>query len=254
MPSSIEELSWKTGNIVRTKAAAARRQANFLAAVVHIVGGSVSSLFAYVQTRFSALGGGQPAGSGIARRAVSRKAVTKSRAMEAAPANSIDHAMISRCIELSKKTPKGEFPFAALVSQDGRVLAESNNSVVRDCDVSRHAELIALSNVQNVMGSRRLRRCTLYTTVEPCPMCSFAIRETGIGRVVYAIRSQVMGGHSRWSILDDDQLNRAMPVFFAPPPEIVADFCVAEAEKVWKDRHPLMWRMIKARGCLGRDP
>ena len=45
-------------------------------------------------------------------------------------------------------------------------------------------------------------------------MCSFAIRETGIGRVVYAIRSQVMGGHSRWSILDDDQLNRAMPELF----------------------------------------
>jgi tRNA(adenine34) deaminase len=174
--------------------------------------------------------------------------------MEAAPANSIDHAMMRRCIELSKETPKGELPFAALISQGGRVIAESNNSVVRDCDVSRHAELIALSNVQNVMGSRRLRGCTLYTTVEPCPMCSFAIRETGIGRVVYAIRSQVMGGHSRWSILDDDQLNRAMPVYFAPPPEIVADFCVAEAEKVWKDRHPLMWRMIKARGCLGRDP
>jgi hypothetical protein len=45
-----------------------------------------------------------------------------------------------------------------------------------------------------------------------------------------------------------------MPVYFAPPPEIVADFCVTEAEKVWKDRHPLMWIMIKARGCLGRDP
>ena len=120
MPSSIEELSWKIGNIVGTEAAAARRQANLLTTVVHIVVGPVSGLLAYVQTRFSALGGGQPAGSGMACRAVSRKAVTKLRAMEAAPANSIDHAMMSRCIELSKKTPKGEFPFAALVSQDGR--------------------------------------------------------------------------------------------------------------------------------------
>jgi tRNA(adenine34) deaminase len=254
MPSSIGELSRETENIVRTEAAAARRHANLSAIVFHIVEESVSSFFAYVQTRFAAFGGGRPAGSGIARRAVSRRAAAKLGAMEAAPADSIDRAMMRRCIELSKETPKGELPFAALISQGGRVLAESNNSVVRDCDVSRHAELIALSNVQNVTGSRRLKGCTLYTTVEPCPMCSFAIRETGIGRVVYAIRSQVMGGHSRWSILDDDQLNRAMPVFFAPPPEIVADFCVTEAEKVWKDRHPLMWRMIKARGCLGRDP
>ena len=252
MASSIEEPSWEIGSIARTDAAA-RRRAHLFATAVHIVWGSLSILYVYVHTRLSARGGG-PAGSRIARRAGSRKAAAKLRVTEAASTNSIDHAMMRRCIEVSRETPKGELPFAALVSQDGRVLAESNNSVVRDCDVSRHAELIALSNVQNVTGSRRLRGYTLYTTVEPCPMCSFAIRETGIGRVVYAIRSQVMGGHSRWSILDDDQLNRAMPVYFAPPPEIVADFCVTEAEKVWKDRHPLMWRMIKARGCLGRDP
>ena len=60
-----------------------------------------------------------------------------------------------------------------------------------------------------------------------------------------------MGGHSRWAILEDDELSRVMPIYFSAPPEIVAGFCATEAEKVWHDRHPLMWKLIKARGGLG---
>lgn len=160
--------------------------------------------------------------------------------------------MMLRCIEISRKAAgSGELPFAALVCKDGKVIAESCNRVVQDGDVSRHAEILALSLAQRIVGSRRLRGHTLFTNVEPCPMCAFAIRETGISRVVYAIRSPVMGGHSRWAILHDDGLSRVMPIYFAGPPEIVAGFCTAEAEKVWNDQHPLMWKLIKARGSLG---
>jgi tRNA(adenine34) deaminase len=160
--------------------------------------------------------------------------------------------MMTRCIEISRQAGgNGEFPFGALVCKDGKIVAESSNRVAQDRDVSRHAEILALSLAQRIVGSRRLRGHTLYSNVEPCPMCAFAIRETGISRVVYAIRSPVMGGHSRWAILQDDGLSRVMPVYFAAPPEIVAGFCAAEAEKVWNDRHPLMWKLIKARGGLG---
>ena len=82
-------------------------------------------------------------------------------------------------------------------------------------------------------------------------MCAFAIRETGISRVVYAIKSPVMGGHTRWTILTDDVLGRIMPVHFSASPEVVAGVCAVEAEKVWSDHHPLMWKLIKARGALG---
>ena len=40
-------------------------------------------------------------------------------------------------------------------------------------------------------------------------------------------------------------------VYFAPPPQVVANFCAAEAEGVWNERHPIMWKLIKARGLLG---
>jgi tRNA(adenine34) deaminase len=211
----------------------------------------VSSFLEYFQPRFAGPNGGWRARLRMAQRPRSNHPVANVFAKGATPPSSIDRVMMARCIELSKETPKGELPFAALVTQGGRIVAHSHNRVVRDCDVSRHAELVALAEAQSVTGSLRLRGCVLYTNVEPCPMCSFAIRETGIDRVVYAIRSRAMGGHSRWSILDDDQLSRVMPGYFSPPPELVADFCAEEAEKVWNDRHPLIWRMIKARGCLG---
>jgi len=206
----------------------------------------VSIFFDFVHSQFTGLA--RPRSGGL--RSLGRRA-SKAPREATEPADSVDLAMMRRCIEISKETARNEFPFAAIVCRGSQILAESGNRVVQDCDVSQHAEIIALSLAQRVSGSRRLRSCTLYTNVEPCPMCSFAIRETGIARVVYAIRSPVMGGHSRWSILGDDGLSRIMPVYFAPPPQVVANFCAAEAEGVWNERHPIMWKLIKARGLLG---
>ena len=58
------------------------------------------------------------------------------------------------------------------------------------------------------------QRCTLYSNVEPCAMCSYCIRETRIRKVVYAIRSPIMGGHSKWRILQDPQISSVIPEVF----------------------------------------
>jgi tRNA(adenine34) deaminase len=166
--------------------------------------------------------------------------------------NSADRAMMMRCIELSREAARnGELPFAALICKDGKIIAESSNRVIRECDVSRHAEILALSFAQRIAGSKRLRGHSLYANVEPCPMCAFAIRETGISRLVYAIKSPIMGGHTRWTILGDHILSRRMPFYFSSPPVVVENVCSAEAEKVWSDHRPLMWKLIKGRGILG---
>lgn len=162
-----------------------------------------------------------------------------------------DDAMMLRCIELSRiAVGKGEYPFGTVIAQDGKILAEAINRVVRQRDVTRHAEVVALSQVQQKISRDRLRHCTLYTNVEPCAMCSYCIREAGVGRVVYALGSPVMGGMSKWNILRDDEMSGRMPQVFGAVPEVVSGIRVLEAQQAWRDWNPVAWQMIKLRGLL----
>src|ERR1700704_1157606 len=111
------------------------------------------------------------------------------------PQETTDKAMMTRCIELSRiAVSKGEYPFGTVIALDGHVVAEAINRTIREGDVTRHAEVIALSYAQKTIGRAQLRRCKLYSNIEPCAMCSYCIREAWISRVVYALGSPVMGG------------------------------------------------------------
>jgi tRNA(adenine34) deaminase len=160
-----------------------------------------------------------------------------------------DHSMMARCIELSRNgVAEGEYPFGSLIARGETIIAEATNRVARETDESRHAEIIAIAHARRTLGKRSLRECTLYTTVEPCAMCSFCIRAAGIGRVVYALRSPVLGGISRWDILRDKTLRRRLPLLFNAAPEIVPGVSAEEAQQVWADWNPLFWRAIKRLG------
>ena len=166
----------------------------------------------------------------------------------------LDGEMMQRCIRHSAVAAKrGEFPFAALICDGGEVVVEAINQVVQLGDVTRHAELVAVSDAQKVLGRKDLSGCTLYSNVEPCPMCSFPIRETRISRVVFAISSPMMGGFSKWNVLRDEELSRAMPEAFGPVPEVVVGLARREAEQVWRHWNPLIWAIIRRRGCFGPE-
>ncbi len=166
-----------------------------------------------------------------------------------------DMAMMQRCVALSAEAMHaGEIPFASLVCRDGEVVAEATNRVVRDRDVTRHAELIAIAAAQKALGTRVLSGCTLYSNVEPCPMCAFPVREAQIGRVVFALRSPLMGGLSKWNILRDAEISDVMPEAFGRVPEVVAGLLAREAEKVWIKWNPLAWAVIRYRGCFDTAP
>jgi len=163
-----------------------------------------------------------------------------------------DLQIMERCLELAQRgADKGELPFGAVIVSRGQVVAEATNCVSSEGDVTRHAELVALSEAQKVLKRKRLQDCTLYSIVEPCPMCSFPAREARIGRVVFALSSPVMGGFSKWDVLKDDDLSSKLPEVFGPPPEIVSGLLSAQAEQVWRRWHPLAWRIMKRRGCIG---
>ena len=161
-----------------------------------------------------------------------------------------DKAMMARCIELSRGAAgEGEYPFASVVARDGRIVAEAINRTMRDGDVSRHAEVIALSEAQKAISRDELRRYTLYTNVDPCAICAYCIREAWVGRVVYAIGSPIMGGLSKWNILRDEGISD-LPQIFGAVPEVVSGVLLQEAQQAWRDWNPLAWHMIKLRGLL----
>jgi tRNA(adenine34) deaminase len=166
-------------------------------------------------------------------------------------ADPTDVAMMRHCIELSRSARRvGEYPFGAVVALDGMVVAEAINHAIRDDDVSRHAEVIALSEARKTFGRKALRGATLYTNVEPCAMCSFCLREAQVGRVVYAICSPVMGGDSKWNILRDDDMTDRLPQIFGVLPEVVSGLLNQEAEQVWREWNPAAWHMIKRMGFM----
>jgi len=168
--------------------------------------------------------------------------------------SAIDLKMMRRCVELSTDAVRRrELPFSCVICRDGEVVAEAINRVVQDADVTRHAEILAISEAQRILGRSDLSDCTIYSNVEPCPMCSFPIRETRIGRVVYAISSPMMGGFSKWNVLGDNEISNVMPEVFGDAPEVAAGLQYREAAAVWRKWNPVFWLAIRFRGCLA-DP
>jgi tRNA(adenine34) deaminase len=165
--------------------------------------------------------------------------------------SALDRAMMTQTIALARQSgAAGEYPYAAIVCRNGVVVAQSENRVKRDGDVTRHAEVAAISAAQKALGTVSLDDCTLYANAEPCAFCSYAIRESRIRRVVYALSSPHMGGVSKWPVLTDGDLSRAIPEVFAPPPEIVAGFMAEEAEQALKEWNAIATFILEKRGLL----
>ena len=176
--------------------------------------------------------------------------------MSGAPADStidaVDRAMMERCIALAMRSVDlGEYPYAAVICRNGEVVCESINSVRHDRDVTRHAEMVAMSEAQHRLNRVSLEDCTIYANAEPCALCCYAMRETRIGRVVFGVPAPLTGGLTRWNILADTKLSNALPEVFAPPPEIVPGFMREEIESAIARRDPLAWEFIRARGIFG---
>jgi tRNA(adenine34) deaminase len=164
-----------------------------------------------------------------------------------------DAIMMHRCIALAQSAGRsGEYPFAAVIARRGEFICESLNMVKVERDVTRHAEMVAITSAQKELRATSLDDCTLYSTVEPCAMCSYAIRETRIGRVVFSLHSPVMGGNSRWNVLTDSNLSSALPEVFAPPPIVLSGYLQEHVQKIFQKRNPLAWQFMKARNIFGQ--
>jgi tRNA(adenine34) deaminase len=166
-----------------------------------------------------------------------------------------DRGIMRRCIELSVKSgEEGEYPYGVVIVRDGKPVTEQINRVAHERDVTRHAEVVAISQAQKALGTVSLDDCMIYVSAEPCVYCCYAIRESRIGRVVYALSSPHMGGVSKWPVLTDQDISDTMPEVFADPPEILAGFMAQEAEAALLRWNPVVAGTMKARGLFVAGP
>ncbi len=127
----------------------------------------------------------------------------------------------------------GEVPVGAIVvSAAGEIVATGNNRVLRDCDPTAHAEIVALRAAGHALNNYRLLSdqqdktsgCTLYVTLEPCAMCAGAILHARIARLVYAAADPKAGAcGSVLSVMNHPALNHRVEVV----PGVLGDACSA---------------------------
>jgi tRNA(Arg) A34 adenosine deaminase TadA len=116
--------------------------------------------------------------------------------MSSSSADNIHEPFIRQAIEISLSAVEhGNHPFGAcLVSKDGQVLLTAENTALTPVtDITRHAELNLISMATQKFTRDILEQCTLYTSCEPCLMCTGALRWSGIQKLVYAIDSETLG-------------------------------------------------------------
>lgn len=125
-----------------------------------------------------------------------------------------DLRLMRRALEVAEEAArKGEVPVGAVVARGDEVLATAHNERETAGDPTAHAELLALSRAARQIGGWRLSGCTLYATLEPCPMCAGALHAARIGRLVYAAPDPKAGAAGTlYDIPSDKRLNHTFPV------------------------------------------
>src|SRR5690349_10030539 len=133
-----------------------------------------------------------------------------------------DHFMRLAYQEAEAALSESEVPIGAVIVYDGRVIASAHNQREQLQDPTAHAEMIAITQAAQSLGSWRLEGCTLYVTLEPCPMCAGAIVQARVPLVVYGAADPKAGAvHTLFGLLSDRRLNHQAQIV----PGVLADRC-----------------------------
>jgi len=101
--------------------------------------------------------------------------------------------MAAAIAEAEAAAARGEVPVGAVVTRGGEIVARSGNRRQEESDPAAHAEVIVLREAGRQIGDWRLSDCTLYVTLEPCPMCAAACREARLQLVVWGAEDERAG-------------------------------------------------------------
>ena len=130
------------------------------------------------------------------------------------PAVWIYEGWMRRALDQARRAFEAEeVPVGAVVVHEERVVGEGHNQREMLQDPTAHAEMIALTQAAQTLGTWRLIDCTLFVTLEPCPMCAGAIVQARLPRVVYGAADPKAGAcHSLFRITEDPRLNHRASV------------------------------------------
>ena len=124
--------------------------------------------------------------------------------------------------EAEKAFDKGEVPIGAVIVCNRRIIARAHNLTETLNDVTAHAEMQAITAAASVLGGKYLTDCTLYVTVEPCPMCAGALAWAQISRIVYGANDEKRG----YSLVAPGMLH--------PKTQVTSGVLAEEARKLMK--------------------
>ena len=107
----------------------------------------------------------------------------------------------------------GEVPIGCVITRADRVLARAANRTIADCDPTAHAEMVALRAAAAAIGNYRLLGTTLYVTIEPCAMCSGAILQARVARLVYGADDPKGGAvRSCFTVFEHPRVNHRVEI------------------------------------------
>jgi tRNA(adenine34) deaminase len=132
--------------------------------------------------------------------------------------NTLHETFMRKCIELALVAKnRGDSPVGSVLVKNGIVIAQGIEAGKTNKDITFHAEIEAIRNANKYLNSQDLSDCTLYTTHEPCIMCSYVIRHTQVNKVVIGIATPNTGGYSsKLKVLSDTSVKT-----WQAPPELI---------------------------------
>ncbi len=145
-----------------------------------------------------------------------------------------DYYFMERALNQAKVAYKrGEVPVGAVVVKDGKVISRGYNLRETTNDPTAHAELLAMKKASKKLNSWRLSGCTLYVTLEPCPMCSGVIVNSRIDRVVFGAYDQKAGCCTTlYHLCNDERFNHRAEILGG----VMEDTCAKILSDFFKEK------------------